>query len=306
MPEHLPAPSAAAGAARAIDMQALAAVLRRLARSSAAPWLHGEVARRMAERLSIVKLQPAQVVDWWAFLGHGSSLLTERYPRARHSIVEPTAALRERSSAAARLPWYATRRWTAGTPQVLDGEEAPAGSAQLVWANMMLHAQRDPLGLMQRWHAALAVGGFVMFSSFGPDTLKELRALYQRLGWPSPGAPFVDMHDLGDMLLHAGFADPVMDQEQIVLSWASPQAFLAELRTLGGNLAPDRTQGLRTPRWKMRLMQELERMGGADGRIAVHFEIVYGHAFKAAPRQRKAEQTTVSVEALRATARSRR
>jgi malonyl-CoA O-methyltransferase len=145
-----------------------------------------------------------------------------------------------------------------------------------------------------------------MFSSFGPDTLRDLRELYARLGWPTPTPAFVDMHDFGDMLVHAGFADPVMDQETLTLSWASPQAFLGELRTLGGNIAPDRMAGLRTPRWRERLEAELRSLAGPDGRIAARFEIAYGHAFKALPRAQSGAPTTVSLEEMRALVRSRR
>ncbi len=94
------------------------------------------------------------------------------------------------------------------------------------------------------------------------------------------------MHDLGDMLVQAGFADPVMDQETITLTWDSPQALLAELRSLGGNASPLRCAGLRTPRWRARLLRPWNERAGADGRLALAFEVVYGHAFKAAPRPR--------------------
>jgi len=188
---------------------------------------------------------------------------------------------------------------------VRDGDELGA-PAQLVWANMMLHAVQDPPVLMARWQRALAVDGFLMFSSFGPDTLRELRDLYARLGWPAPTPAFVDMHDLGDMLVHAGFADPVMDQETLTLSWASPQALLAELHALGGNIAPGRMAGLRTPRWRQRLERELQALAGPDGRPALRFEIAYGHAFKALPRALPDAPTTVSLEEMRSLVRSGR
>ena len=113
------------------------------------------------------------------------------------------------------------------------------------------------------------------------------------------------MHDLGDMLVHADFADPVLDQETLTLHWASPGALLAELRTLGVNCAPDRYAGLRTPRWRQRLMDELQSLAGADGRLRLSFEVAYGHAFKAAPRVPKDEPTLVSLADMRALVRSR-
>jgi malonyl-CoA O-methyltransferase len=114
------------------------------------------------------------------------------------------------------------------------------------------------------------------------------------------------MHDLGDMLVHAGFADPVMDQETLRLSWQTPQALLAELRSLGGNVSSQRAAGLRTPRWKARLERELLSLAGPDGRLTMSFEIAYGHAFKALPRAQAGEPTTVSLDDMRALVRSGR
>jgi malonyl-CoA O-methyltransferase len=177
--------------------------------------------------------------------------------------------------------------------------------AQLIWANMMLHGVWDPTAVLDRWHRALAVDGFVMFSCLGPDTLRELRDLYARLGWPPAMAEFIDMHDLGDMLVHAGFADPVMDQETLRLSWPDAEALLAELRGLGGNASPSRFAGLRTPRWRQRLVDELNALRGPDGRLHMRFEVAYGHAFKAPPRPARSSETTVSLEQMRTLVRKR-
>lgn len=291
---------------RPIDGVALRRVLRRLAAAPSPPWLHEEVARRMAERLAVIKLQPQAVLDWWSFLGAGGELLARAYPSARRVLVEPDDTLAERSRAASRGAWWSPKRWRGEGVAVGDENAAAAGSVQLVWANMMLHAEPDPPSLIARWQQALAADGFVMFSCFGPDTVRRLCELYQRLGWPAPTIPFVDMHDLGDMLVHSGFADPVMDQETITLSWASPQALLAELRALGGNVAPQRFAGLRTPRWRVRLEHELQSLAGADGRLQLGFEIAYGHAFKALPRARPDAPTTVSLADMRALVKSPR
>jgi malonyl-CoA O-methyltransferase len=287
---------------RRLDDVAVAAALRRLARRSEAPWLHGEVARRMAERLALIRLQPQRIADWWSFLGGGEAALRGAYPRAEVVAVEPTPELVARHQA----PWWSPRRLMGARPAAtLDGEALDA-PVQLVWANMMLHAVKDPPALMTRWQRALSADGFVMFSCFGPDTLRELRALYARRGWPAPAPDFVDMHDLGDMLVEAGFADPVMDQETIRLSWPTPQAALAELRTLGGNASPSRAAGLRTPGWKAALERELQSLADSGGRLSLGFEIAYGHAFKALPRAQAGEPTTVSLDEMRTLVRSGR
>jgi malonyl-CoA O-methyltransferase len=286
--------------ARRLDASAVHAVLRRLLRAPDPPWLHGEVARRMAERLAVIRLKPSLLLDWWGHLGASAEVLAEAYPQARRIAVEPTAAAVERSLAASRGSPARRRDAT----EVLSTRADIAPGAQLIWANMMLHAVPDPPRLIERWQRLLAVDGVVMFSCLGPGTLRELRALYTRLGWPAPAPDFIDMHDLGDMLVHAGFADPVMDQETLTLQWDSAEALLAELRSLGGNPAPDRAAGLRTPRWRNRLVRELDSLRGEGGKLGLSFEIAYGHAFKAAPRMKAGEPSVVSLADMRTMLRS--
>jgi malonyl-CoA O-methyltransferase len=289
---------------RRLDAAAVAAALRRLAAAPEPPWLHHEVARRMGERLTPIRMQPARILDWWAGPGAGAAVLRERYPKARIVAVEPGSGWPPLRGGRERKRW-----WSFGDAaleaHVVSEDDAAIGRAQLVWANMMLHGVVDPPALFARWHRLLDIEGVVVFSCLGPGTLRELRDLYAALDWPAPTPGFVDMHDLGDMLVAAGFADPVMDQEMLTLSWPSPDALLAELHRLGGNAAPDRFRGLRTPAWRRRLVTELGARAGADGRISLGFEVAYGHGFKPAPRLRAGEPATVSLEEMRAMVRRR-
>jgi malonyl-CoA O-methyltransferase len=300
--------SPAAQPLRPLDVAAVRRAVRRLAAAGTPPWLHGEVARRMAERLALIKLAPQRVLEWSGFLGASGDLLARACPQAQRVVVDPDAALLERSRRAAHAPWWSVRRRRGGVSLVV-GDDDPAlaaAPAQLIWSNMLLHAEADPPALFARWERLLAADGFVMFSCLGPGTLPELRALYAARGWGSATQDFVDMHDLGDMLVHAGLADPVMDQETLTLTWPDAAAALAELRSLGGNVSPLRFAGLRTPRWRARFEAALTGLAGADGQVRLRFEVVYGHAFKAAPRLRSDRPTTVSLEDMRTMARARR
>jgi malonyl-CoA O-methyltransferase len=255
------------------------------------------VARRLAEPLVVIRQAPARWLDWGAFLGAGAAPVAAVWPQARHQAVEPCAALRARHAPPPRPPWWARR--TEPAPPVLAEDEVPAGAADMLWANLVLHTAADPAALLAQWHRALAVGGFVVFSTYGPDTLRLLRAVYAECGWPSPHPPYADMHDVGDALVQAGFAEPVMHQERLNLSWSGPEAALAELRALGGHLGTARFAGLRTPRWRGRLLQALARCADGEGRITLGFELVYGHAYKPAPRPLRGELAPVSLDALR-------
>ena len=157
-------------------------------------------------------------------------------------MAESQASRAEVAQGHVARPWW--RRWA---PARHHGPLPDAG-VQMLWANMALHMSADPQALIAQWHRALATDGFLMFSCLGPDTLRELRALYAALGWPPPAHDFTDMHDWGDMLVHAGFAEPVMDMERITLTWETPARLLEELRELGANLHPGRFAGLARPR----------------------------------------------------------
>jgi malonyl-CoA O-methyltransferase len=282
-----------------IDATALSRHLRRLATSAEPPWLHADIARRMAERLPLIKLQPQRVLQWSAHLGASDALLREAYPQARQLRSEPLPALRERSQATqGKGGFWAALRGREPVEVWLPGE-VPEGTAELLWANMYLHLSPDPEALLRLWQRALAVDGFVMFSCLGPDSWRELRQLYERLGWASAGPEWIDMHDVGDMLVHAGFADPVMDQERIGLTWGDPAKALADLRALGGNLSPLRFEGLRGRAWRNRLLDALESLRGPDGRLRLSLELVYGHAFKPAPRLAVSGETRVSLDQMR-------
>jgi malonyl-CoA O-methyltransferase len=288
---------AALKTARPVDAVALAHIRRRLDAAPQPPWLHAEAARRMAERLPVVKLQPSVVLDWHAHRGASASVLRQVYPRARVLAVEAAGSAPMPAAAPPRAWWQRLR--PAARPLGDDGSGAWPAKAELLWSNMALHFVPDPLALLRQWHARLAVDGFLMFSTLGPGTLQALSALYQAVGWPPPMAPLVDMHDLGDMLVEAGFADPVMDQETLTLHWADAPALLAELRTLGGNAHAGRFAGLRTPRWLQGLLQALAQLPQQQDRPALSFELVYGHAFRPPPRPRVAPVTTLGVDAMR-------
>ncbi len=292
---------------RAFDPVAAAHVMQRLSLQPQAPWLHTEVAGRMAQRLSLFRLQPERLLEWWPTWGGARSLLTQAYPCAHHVGVEctPTGLAHAQSQARAqRPPWWRLGHWTKQAPEwVLDAEADQVPPAQLVWSNMMLHAVADPPALLARWHHLLSIDGFVMFSCLGPGSLVELRQLYASQGWGAAHADFVDMHDLGDMLVQVGFSDPVMDQETLTLTWADSAALLAELRQWGGNVSPNRFSGLRTPRWLRQFLLAWQARANPSGRLSLSLEVVYGHAFKAAPRVPIRSETTVSVDTLRRMAR---
>lgn len=257
------------------------------------PWLHEEVAQRMQERLDLIKQQPDSWLHWAPLKGgiqaHG--LLRQRYPQAACTVLETSQRVSDVQQVL-RVPWWTPQRWLQPQTLVVSKVVQPV---QMLWANMHLHMVADPQALMAHWHSALQVNGFLMFSCLGPDSLKELHRLYQMLGWPAPSHEFTDMHDWGDQLVAAGFAEPVMDMERITLTFKTPQRLLQELRGLGRNLNVARFPALRGRHWHAQLLSALSKMP-----LQLTFEVLYGHAFKPASRLTVRAQSEISLQDMRA------
>ena len=254
----------------------------------------------MEERLQWMVSQPASWGHWEPLRGglQAQSLLTRRYPKSECFVLETSAEHRQAAHKLIANEWWSPSRWIG--PKVRF--EVPDQPVQMLWANMALHMASDPMALIAKWHGLLAVDGFLMFSCLGPDTLRELRSVYSAMGWSPPAHEFTDMHDWGDMLVGAGFAEPVMDMERITLSFTSPDSLLQELRTLGRNLHQARFQGLRGRKWRAQLQTQMARGLSAEGahdRLTLTFEIIYGHAFKPQPRLSVRPETTVTLEEMR-------
>ncbi len=268
------------------------------------PWLHEEVASRMAERLQWFREPPASWLHWEPLAGgvQAHRRLRELLPGARcHVMAErlPEALLAIRETTGRRAAAWNPLHWARSTGPRPAEANTRVG---MLWANMQLHMEPHPQALIRRWHGHIETNGFLMFSCLGPDSLRELRAVYEREGWPAPSHAFTDMHDWGDMLVHSGFAEPVMDMERITLSYSGAGPLLEELAGLGRNLNAGRFPACRSRGWRERLGRAIEAglPRSPDGRLVMTFEIVYGHAFKPVPRAAMGPSTTVPVDDLRA------
>ena len=264
------------------------------------PWLHNEVARRMSQRLALIRHPVQHWVHWAPRTGGLASqdLLESIFAKASCTVVQSQAADVVWASQALQRPWW--RRWVG--PQRWFGLSTDQ-AADMLWSNMGLHMQANPAQWMTQWASSLNQSGFVMFSCLGPDSLRELRDLYASLGWPAPSHDFTDMHDWGDMLLSSGFAAPIMDMERITLTYETPEALLNELRSLGRNLNPQRFSACRGRAWLKQLHQQLRQQLASPahgGRLALTFEVIYGHAFKAPTRLAVKPETQVSLAQMKA------
>lgn len=269
---------------------------RRVARLARADFLLREIERRMLERLDVVRMVPGTVLDVGSGLGHGAAALQQRYPQARVlgvDLAPPLAAQAARLYGGAARSGLAGRlkRWVgaelgapAPVPMFAAADAAqlplPPASVDMIWSSLAWHWFPEPTAVLEQWYRVIRPGGLLMFSAFGVDTLRELREIGARL------PEFPDMHDIGDALGVAGFADPVMDTERLSVTWTDAGALLDELSALGGNALRARTPGLLGRASRSRWLAAIDALRRPDGRITIGFELVYGHAWCPATKRR--------------------
>ena len=297
------------------------AVRRQFDRRSESPgpadFLFREVERRMIERLDLVRLVPSRVLDVGCGLGDGVRRLRVRWPQA--DVIGLDLSPR-RIDAAIRLDRPARQSWTQSLLQRLGGRtrrasgvspvagfsappavpSAPLGrylvgdahrlpfeanSVDLLWSNLAFHWFDDVPAAIAEWYRVIRPDGLLMFSSLGVDTLHELR----QCGLAMQSLP--DLHDIGDALVKAGFAEPVMDAQRLTVTWTDPMTMLAELRGLGGDARRQRAGGLATPRRREAALEAAAaRLRARDSQapLPVTFEVIFGHAW-CGPKKRLPE-----------------
>lgn len=254
----------------------------------AAAVLQREVCTRMLERLDYIKLSPSRILDAGSGTGWGTRQLAQRYPDAR--MVALDIAIGMLQFARGRSGWWQKLFGGAKQSQICADVEAlplAANSLEMVWSNLTIQWCNDLPATFVELHRVLKVEGLLMFSTFGPDTLKELRQAFNGVDQYSHLNRFADMHDIGDMLVHAGFAEPVMDMEYITLTYDDVRSVLQDLKTIGAhNATAGRGRGLTGKNAWAHLTENYERLRH-NGKLPATFEVVYGHAWKPQPRVTK-------------------
>ena len=244
--------------------------------------LQREICDRMAERLEYIKSEPKVILDAGSGTGYGSRQLRAHYPQSR--VIELDIAPAMLQASRSRQPaWKRLLPFVAAEERVCaDIESLPlrAGSVGMIWSNLALQWCNDLEATFAGMHGVLGSGGLLMFSTFGPDTLKELRQAFGALDAHAHVNRFLDMHDIGDALMRAGFAAPVMDMETVTLTYENLAGLMRDLKALGAhNANQGRDRGLLGKGAWQRLQQQYEALR-RDGKLPATYEVVYGHAWK--------------------------
>ena len=258
--------------------------------------LQREIAARALDRLDLVKLDPGAIVDAGCGTGFAAPSLRRRFPRA--TLIELDIALAMLRTARLRRPRW--KRWIGRNRELFvcgDNGKLPIRSAcvDLVWSNLAFQWADDLPSVFAECQRILRPGGLLMFTTFGPDTLKELRAASAGDGRVHVNR-FIDMHDVGDMMIGVGFVDPVMDMEYLTLTYAEVRTLMRDLKAIGAhNVAAGRNHALTGKR----ALKEIERRYESfrkDARLPATFEVIYGHAWKPLPRMSPAGRPVIDIK----------
>ncbi len=250
--------------------------------------LQREVGSRMLERLALVRFQPRSVLDVGAGTGICTLALAKRYRKAPVIALDIAPAMLQR--ARKRASWFHKIGFVGG-----DAESLPLGDAcfDLLFSNLTLQWCVDLPRTLGEFLRVLKPGGLLMFTTFGPDTLKELRASWAAVDAYSHVNLFFDMHDIGDTLLHSGFAEPVMDVERFTLTYPNVYGVMRDLKQMGAhNVTAGRPRSL-TGKRRLQAMAAAYESERRDGKLPATFEVVYGHAW--APEQGRQRRTAGDV-----------
>jgi malonyl-CoA O-methyltransferase len=281
-----------------LDPRAVRRSFDRAARTyDAAAAVQREIRTRLLERLDIVRLAPATVLDLGAGTGHASRELKRRYSSAKVIALDISLPMLRQSARQQSL----LRRFA---PVCADAHRLPlrSGSLDLVLSNLLLEWCHDPDEVFAEVARVLRPRGLFTFTTVGPDTLKELRELWRGIDGATHVHRFIDMHDFGDALLRAGFAEPVMDTERLTVTYPSLGALLEELRGSGArNIAQGRRRGL-TGRARGAAVLARSEALARNGPLSISVEVIHGHAWAPAERKsrRAGDEVRVPIEALRA------
>ena len=230
-------------------------------------FLQNEIANRLAEKLKVISIKPQTIID----LGSGTGFLSEKtakiFPNsilvcvdfAQQSLLENSQNLKVCANAY-KLPFA-------------------SNSVDFIFSNLMMQWCPDLTTLFNECFRVLKPQGLFLFTTFGPDTLKELKRSWSVVDSSAHVNNFIDMHDIGDQMLQSGFQSPIMEMENITLTYEKVVDLMHDLKAIGAQNVANRSKAL-TGKTKFKKMIEMYENYREDGKLPATYEVIYGHAWK--------------------------
>jgi malonyl-CoA O-methyltransferase len=265
-----------------LDKARVRASFDRAAQSyDAAALLQAEVRARMMSRLDFIKVNPSVILDAGCGTGHAARALAARYSGSH--VLKLDLALGMLKQSATTLPWWQRFVHRSRHAICADIEQLPLANASLdmIWSSLAIQWCNDLDAAFSGMSRVLRPDGLLMFSTFGPDTLKELRVATAVDADHVHVSRFIDMHDIGDALVRNGFTAPVLDVEHFVLTYDDVLGVMRDLKAIGAhNASQGRRRGLEGKGFLQKMAERYEQFRDNE-KLPATFEVIYGHAWKA-------------------------
>ena len=262
-----------------IDRQAMRAAFEKAAAGyDAVAVLQQEVANRLVDRMDVMSMKPLSILDVGSGTGFVSQLLAERFPKAKVTALDLAFNMlkQAKNKRSFKQRWNKQFHYVHAEVENLPFADA---SVELVISGLTMQWCQDLPKVFSEFKRVLAPGGLLLFSSFGPDTLKELRQSWSEVDELPHVNAFADMHDVGDALMQSGFADPVMDMEMLTVTYKDVKTVMSDLKQIGAhNVMQGRSHNI-TGKNKLQKMIQAYEQFRLDGLLPVSHEVVYGHAW---------------------------
>ena len=259
----------------------------------AAAILQKQVREEMLNRLDLVKLTPHTILDAGCGTGAASHALQKRFVKSQVISLDFALPMLQKTRVGSDTTglMHQIKNMLSGVKHNLvcaDIESLPLASksVDLVWSNLAIQWCNDLDAALLEFYRVMQPEGLLMFSTFGPDTLKELRVATGRQDGMTSVSRFIDMHDIGDALVRAGFSAPVLDVERFTLTYDDVKSVMRDLKSIGAHNATDgRARGLLGRGFLQKLESNYEQYR-TDGKLPATFEVVYGHAWRGQEKAR--------------------
>lgn len=237
--------------------------------------LYKNTAYRLMEHLDVIQIKPQRILDVGAGYGHLANLIKKKFKSAEIVLLDLAEQLLIKAKK--KAPWFSSYRYLCADTQHLP---LVSQSFDCMISDMTLQWCTQIQAVLNEWRRVLKPGGFVLFSTLGPDSLRELQEASCEIDEYVHVHRFIDMHHLGDALLYSGFSDPVVDVDRVEILYPSVTILFNDLKNLAArNKADGRCRGLLTPKKMQKIREHLEKNYAKSGKIAITYEIIYAHAF---------------------------